>query len=380
MGEFFKDFGIAFVILFVIYNLFKLFLLKYFKNQSKAKSIGINIIVTLLILYVFVLVYQHAVVSYGDRALAFLIFNFFNQITNLSSLALATTAIVLIYKTSRTTNFAQSMMATFGAYTAAKMITYMGANFGWEAPRTIIFALFGGALTAFLLGVFIDTVIIRYSKDKSPIGKQMITMGLVIVLTGLMPMIFGTNSTTNPLSIATIFPRNDQIPLTFLNTWGIIEMQLSMPRHTLYILIFTVFLLVLLFSLLRFTKWGLGVRATASNERVASMMGVNTKLITAFSWGIAGFLGGVAAIIKAPSDIGPALMVTTQVNGFVAAVLGSFTSFAGPLIASLLIPTLQGILETLVGTWNFAVVYIIILVFVLIKPEGLFGKKVNKKV
>jgi branched-chain amino acid transport system permease protein len=380
MGAFFKDFAIAFVILFVAYNLFKVFLLKYFKKPNRIKSISINIIVALLILYVFVLIYQNAVERFEDRALTFLIFNFANQLINLSSLALATTAIVLIYKTSKTTNFAQSMMATFGAYVAAKMIQYMGAHYEWGVTKTVVFALIGGALTAFLLGVIIDSVIIRYSKDKSPVGKQMITMGLVIILTGIMPMIFGSNSTTNPLSIPTLFPRGDQVPLTFLYNWGVITMPLQIPKHSIYGLALTVFLLVVLFSLLRFTKWGLGVRATASNERVASMMGINTKLITALSWGIAGFLGGVAAIIKAPSDIGPALMVTTQVNGFVAAVLGSFTSFAGPLIASILIPTMQGLLETLVGTWNFAVVYIIILVFVLIKPEGLFGKKVDKKV
>ena len=380
MGEFFKAFFIAFVILFAGYSLFSMFLAKYFKKKDKAKSIAMNVMVFSLIIYIFILVYQNAVEKFADRALAFLIFNFANQLINISSLALATTAIVLIYKTSKTTNFAQSMMATFGAYFAAKTIQYTGARYQWGDFQTVVVALISGALVAFLLGIFIDSVIIRYSKDKSPVGKQMITMGLVIILTGLMPMLFGSNSTTNPLSIPTLFARGDNVELGFLNRWGIIDMTLSVPKHSIYGLLFTVFLLVTLFSLLRFTKWGLGVRATASNERVASMMGINTKLITALSWGIAGFLGGVAAIIKAPSDIGPALMVTTQVNGFVAAVLGSFTSFGGPLLASFLIPTLQGLLETLVGTWNFAVVYIVILVFVLIKPEGLFGKKVNKKV
>jgi branched-chain amino acid transport system permease protein len=380
MGAFWLDFGIASAILFVAYNIFKIFFLKYFKNQAKVKSRVINLIVFLLIIYTFVIVYQTAQEKFGDRALAYMILQFINQIPNIASLALATTAIVLIYKTSTTTNFAQSMMATFGAYSAAKAVQYIGANYQWTTTTTVIVALFAGSFVAFLLGVFIDTVIIRYSKDKTPIGKQMITMGLVIILMGLMPMIFGFNSTNNPLVIPQLFPATEKVPLTFLNTWGIIEMQLSMTKHSLYILIFSVFLLVLLFSLLRFTKWGLGVRATASNERVASMMGVNTKLITALSWGIAGFLGGVAAIIKAPTDINPALMVSTQVNGFVAAVLGSFTSFSGPLIASILIPLLQGLMVSLVGNWNFTVVYAIILAFVLIKPEGLFGKKVDKKV
>jgi branched-chain amino acid transport system permease protein len=271
-------------------------------------------------------------------------------------------------------------MATFGAYFAAKTIQFIGVDNGWSTTTIVAVALISGALVAFLLGVFIDSVIIRYSKDKTPVGKQMITMGLVIILTGLMPMLFGFNSPTNPLSIPQLFESQEQIPLAFLNNWGIIERELFITKHAFYIMIITIVLLVILFSLLRFTKWGLGVRATASNERVASMMGINTKLITALSWGIAGFLGGVAAIIKAPADIGPALMVSTQINGFVAAVMGSFTSFAGPLIASILIPPLQGLLATLLSTWNYAVVYVIILVFVLIKPEGLFGKKVDKKV
>ena len=380
MADFWKDFGIASAILFVAYNIFKIFFLKYFKNQAKVKSRVINLVVAILIGYTFWIVYETAKVNFGDRALAYMIFQLINQIPNVASLALATTAIVLIYKTSTTTNFAQSMMATFGAYFAAKLIQYTGARYEWDQFTTVAVALMAGAFVAFLLGVFIDSVIIRFSKDKTPVGKQMITMGLVIILTGLMPMIFGVNSNTNPLNIPRLFPASEQVPLKFLNDWGIIEMQLSMTKHSLYTFLFSIFLLVLLFSLLRFTKWGLGVRATASNERVASMMGVNTKLITAFSWGIAGFLGGVAAIIRAPSEIGPALMVSTQINGFVAAVLGSFTSFAGPLIASLIIPLLQGLLVTLVGAWNFTVVYAIILAFVLIKPEGLFGKKVDKKV
>lgn len=378
--DFFVDFGIAFIVLFGLYNIFKIFFLKYFKKQNKIKSVLVNVIVGLLIIYVFVIIYQAAVERFEDLALAYLIRQLISQIPNVASLALATTAIVLIYKTSTTTNFAQSMMATFGAYFAAKTIQFIGADNGWSVTTTVLVALLSGALVAFLLGVFIDTVIIRYSKDKTPVGKQMITMGLVIILTGLMPIIFGFNSPTNPLSIPQLFPADDQIKLAFLNNWGIIERELFITRHALYIMLMTIVLLVVLFSLLRFTKWGLGVRATASNERVASMMGVNTKLITALSWGIAGFLGGVAAIIKAPADIGPALMVSTQVNGFVAAVMGSFTSFAGPLIASILIPPMQGLLASLVGTWNFAVVYVIILVFVLIKPEGLFGKKVDKKV
>ncbi|MFO7968932.1 MAG: branched-chain amino acid ABC transporter permease [Bacillota bacterium] len=375
MGAFWLELGIVTLILFVAYTLFKIFFLKYFNDKSKTKSTAINIMVGIAIIYMFVIIFQAAKDEYGGNAIDYMFFQVIHQIPNIAILTLATTAIVLIYKTSTTTNFAQSMMATFGAYFAAKTIIFIGVE-RWGQTTTILLALLAGALVAFLLGVFIDAVVIRYSQDKTPVGKQMITMGLVIILTGGMPLLFGTNS----MGIDKIFPASEKVELAFLRNMGIIQRDLFITKHSLFTLLITVGLLGLLFSLLRFTKWGLGVRATASNERVASMMGVNTKLITALSWGIAGFLGGVAAVIMAPSNVGPALMVSTQINGFIAAVMGSFTSFAGPLISSILIPPLRGLLVSVVGDWNVAVLYAVILAIVLVKPEGLFGKNIEKKV
>ncbi|MCK5731916.1 MAG: hypothetical protein KAH13_02790 [Tenericutes bacterium] len=73
-------------------------------------------------------------------------------------------------------------------------------------------------------------------------------------------------------------------------------------------------------------------------------------------------------------------MIPTQVNGFMAAILGSFSSFIGPLVASILIPILTSLLVFVVPLWQNAVVYIIILVIVLVKPFGLFGNPIAKKV
>ncbi|MCK5731917.1 MAG: branched-chain amino acid ABC transporter permease, partial [Tenericutes bacterium] len=111
-------------------------------------------------------------------------------------------------------------------------------------------------------------------------GKQMITMGLVLVFSGAIPIIFGTL----PITI----PRISYDPNVIFTLFG---KTLSITVSAIYALGISIVLLGLLFSVLRFTKWGLGVRATASNEVVASMMGVNTRVITALSWGIAGLLG-----------------------------------------------------------------------------------------
>ncbi len=371
---FWRDIILSVGILFIIYTLLKIFVFKRFKNKDRAKEVGLNIALVLGIMYLFLRIYILIDFNLPDVIPAgnFMLSNILNQTLQVSVLALATTGIVLIFKTSTTTNFAQGIIATFGAFVAAKLIQNFTLNYTEMSVTTaVVLSMIAAAITAFIIGIFVDSVIIRNSKDKTPVGKQMITMGLVLVLSGAMPLIFGKILLPIPkLSYA------PNIQFTFLGA------NLSITVHAFYALIITVVLLTILFTALRFTKWGLGVRATASNELVASMMGVNTKIITAMSWAIAGFLGAVAAVLLTPNatNVSVGLMTPTQVNAFMAAILGSFSSFLGPLVATVLIPVLTGLLSLVVPLWQNAVVYLIILAIVLVKPMGLFGKKVAKKV
>lgn len=295
---------------------------------------------------------------------------FLLNIAELCVLALATTGIVLIFKTSVTTNFAQGTMATFGAFFAAKLLLYLTRFVDMSMTLKLILALCASAFVAFLIGLFIDVVIIRNGKNVNSIGKQMITMGLVLLLLGLMPLVYGL------------------IPLTVeafsydVKIFTLGEMTLILPDHNYYSLIITVAILLVLFISLRFTKWGLGVRATASNEIVAGMMGVNTRIITAMSWGIAGALGGVAAFLYAPvgSQVSVSYMVPVQVNAFLASVLGGFSTFGGPLVGVVLINLFQSMASFFNSVWSNVIVYTLVLILVLAKPFGLFGKRTAKKV
>ncbi len=292
------------------------------------------------------------------------------NIVEMCVLILATTGIVLIFKTSVTTNFAQGTMATVGAFSAAKLIIYLTANTGYPMATKLILAMLFSAFISFLIGLFVDTVIFRHSRYANPVGKQMITMGLVLVLLGLMPILFGLL----PLTIEA-FSYDTQIFTIGQNIFVV-------PNHNLYALAITVAMLVVLFLALRFTKWGLGVRATASNETVAGMMGVNTKLITAMSWAIAGAFGGVAAFLFAPvgSSVTVSFMTPVQVNAFLASVLGGFSTFGGPLVGAVLINLFQTVASFFNSVWTNVIVYVLILFLVLAKPLGLFGKKTAKKV
>ena len=300
-------------------------------------------------------------------------------------LALVTFAIVLIFRTSFTTNFAQGMIATTGAYIVT--ILYNGiliTKFPDSNPFFLtIIAFLSGIIVGFLFGVFIDTILIRKSKFSTPLTKQMITMGIVLVVMGVLPTIFFKYEQNMPS-----IPRFFTEVLTIQTGFGNILIQYN---HVFSIVV-AILIIGTIFILLKKTKWGLGVRSTAANEKVASMLGVNTKFITAMSWGIAGGMGTVGAILYASYNqtINVALMTEMQINGFLAAILGGFSTFFGPVIGAVIIPVLSQLSYYTMNKLEFGgqsfgvyykvVVYIIILIIILIKPIGLFGKKIAKKV
>ena len=166
--------------------------------------------------------------------------------------------------------------------------------------------------------------------------------------------------------------------------------EIVITKHALICLGITVVILAVLFLLLKFSKWGLGVRATASSEFTAELMGIDTHVITAISWALACGLGVLAAVMYAGggTSISAGFMTTIQVNAFLACILGGFSTFYGPVIGAVLIPlaaSCVGFLANFKGfygisRWQMVIVYVLLLIAILIKPEGLFGKKTVKKV
>lgn len=302
-----------------------------------------------------------------------------------SVLALVTFGIVIIFRTSFTTNFAQGMIASTSAYVTT-FVFYEYIN-KWmptgNATLKTFIAFIPGLIVGFLMGIIIDKFIIRKAKYTTILTKQMITMGIVLFLTGLLPTLFAKyeQSATGMPS----FPRFSREVIRINMAGGVLRINVQY----IYTLVIAIIAVGGVFLALRFTKWGLGVRATASNEMISSMMGINTKRITAISWGVAAALGSLGGLLfSATQTVSVAMMIGMQVSGFLAAILGGFSSFIGPVIGALLIPLMTYIVYQvlpIVGLENLRVydkvfVYIIVLLIVLIKPVGLFGKKIAKKV
>jgi branched-chain amino acid transport system permease protein len=282
---------------------------------------------------------------------------------------LATFAVTLIFKTSYTTNFAQGVISALGAYVAVEFTMMHGFPL-WAVA-------FVGALAAFLIGGAIDVLIFRNGRYVNALGKQIITMGLISIFIGLIPFVF---------KVAHL----ESVPaLPFIHlSQGLHLAGVFIPYNTLIGLGVSVVMLSLVFLLLQKSKWGLSVRATASNELVAGMMGVNTKVITAISWGIAGAFGAVAAIIYIGNVTLSSgyIMTTTQINAFLAGILGGFATFYGPIWGCVIIYMLNVLIGCVcvhvqsLSNWKEAIVYLLVMLLVLWKPQGLFGKKMVKKV
>ena len=282
---------------------------------------------------------------------------------------LATFAVTLIFKTSYTTNFAQGVISALGAYVAVEFTLVHGY------PLWAVAVI--GVAVAFLIGVVIDVLIFRNGRYVNALGKQIITMGLISIFVGLIPFVFKVSH----------FESVPALPFVHLSK-GFRIGEVFVPYNTLICMCVTVVLLIFVFTLLQKSKWGLSVRATASNELVAGMMGVNTKVITAVSWGIAGAFGAVAAILYIGNVTLSSgyIMTTTQINAFLAGILGGFATFYGPIWGCVIIYMLNVMIGCVcvhveqLSNWKEAIVYLLVMLLVLWKPQGLFGKKMVKKV
>ena len=291
----------------------------------------------------------------------------------MSVTALVTLAITIIFKTSFTTNFSQGVISAFGAFVASYAISTMDIPLFFTIPI--------GMLVSMLIALFVDVVIFRNGRYVNALGKQIITMGLISLITGAIPLIFG-------LSDYNISPFTGTGEIWTINFGA--DQTASVSVDYLIGLGIAAVVIAVIFILLRFSKWGLSVRATASNEYVAGMMGINTHLVTAISWGLAGALGALAACINASCGniITSFFMTETQVIAFIAGILGGFSTFHGPVIAAFMIPLANNLVVYFLSIanlneyteWSMVIVYAIALLIIFFKPQGIFGKKIARKV
>lgn len=273
--------------------------------------------------------------------------------------ALAALGIIIIYRTSLITHFAQGSMGMFNTFVVTTVFISLSVPL-WAAVLC-------GVVSAVATGFFVDFFIIRRAKRVTPVGKQIITFGVIMIFLGVAPMIFGVD----PLMLPRFITSGD------VNVFGA-----SLSYNAILNISIGLALMGVLFFILQRTKMGLAVRSTASNEPTARLMGVPTKTVTLVAWAVAGVLGMLSGVMIAPTSMVTVyLMNAVQVNALFACVLGGFQTFYGPVLGAYVIGIGRNLLVYYVNSvWGDQLMYLFILVFLVFRPNGLVGKKIVKKV
>ena len=272
-------------------------------------------------------------------------------------------SIVLVYQASGIINFAQGEMAMISAYVTWQLQA-------WGLP--LLVAIPVAVVIAFGAGALIERVLVRpFGSDrKNHLSLVIVTLGLMLAITSAAAWIWGYNTK----AIEPVFGHGT-----------VSVLGASMSRQSLGILISVAVLSGLLYLLYNRTRLGLAMRAAASNPESARLSGVKVDRMLMLGWGIAASLGAVVGALVAPLFfLQPNMMAAMLLYAMAAASLGGFDSPVGALVGGLIV----GVTENLVGTYvsvigndfKLGVALLIIIAVLLVRPQGLFGRKVVARV
>jgi branched-chain amino acid transport system permease protein len=280
-----------------------------------------------------------------------------------ASLALA---LVLIYKATEVINFAQGEMAMFTTYIAYALYTH--SHFGVKLSYWWMF--FATLVIAFVFGVGLQRVVLKPLEHANVLAVVMATIALLVILNGLAAWIWSPELKFFPSPFPT-------------STWVIGGVHISKQDTGTFGV--TIACVVVLWLFFRFTKLGLAMRAGAVNPTAARLLGVRTSWLLALGWGFAAVLGAVSGMMSAPTNfLSPSMMQAVLIFAFAGAVLGGLESPVGAVVGGLGL----GVLLSMLGTYvhpvtpelRLPVALLILLAVLLLKPAGLFGRVVVRRV
>ena len=275
-----------------------------------------------------------------------------------ASLALA---LVLIYRATEVINFAQGEMAMATTYIAYQLTL-------WHITYWLAFFL--TLVIAFVLGAVVYGLLIRPVQHRSVIALVIITVGLFILIDGLVTWKWGADLKFMQA------PFGNQV----YHAGGV-----AFARQDIGVLLVSILSVILLWGLFQFTKLGLAMRAAALRPAAASLVGVRVDWMLAIGWGLAATLGAVAGLMTEPSQfLQPTMMQAILLYSFAAAVLGGLESPAGSVVGGLAIGVFLNLIGQYVGfatsELRLPIAFAVLLTVLLFKPNGLFGRKQVRRV
>jgi branched-chain amino acid transport system permease protein len=277
----------------------------------------------------------------------------FSGLTSGAIYAMVAIGFGVVHNTMGIVNFTQVDFVTLGG------MLLFSALVGSDMPMALAFPAAVVGVT--LVGALVELLGLRPSRSRNHLVLIFLTIGLSIVLRGVMKKVWGKNSLAVP-------PLNGEKPLVILGA--------TITPQAVWILVFTALAIVLLVLFFRKTTAGLAMRAVASNPTAAAVVGLKVQRLRTLSFALAGALGGLAGVLVTPIttlryDIG----VLLGLKGFSAAILGGFGSFPGAIVGGISLGLLESFGAAYVSSaWKDTIAFLVLLLVLFVRPQGLMGK------
>ena len=268
----------------------------------------------------------------------------------------------MVYGIAKMLNFAHGDVIMIGGYVSFVAMTSFGVN-----P---ILSVFVAAVMCMILGVVIERVAYRPLRGANSLSVLITAIGVSYLLQNLALLIYGAN-TKSYHSIV------NGPPAQLFNN------QLIISRESIVTILTCVIVMILLTLFINKTKLGVAMQAVSEDRGASVLMGINVNATIAYTFAIGSFLAGIAGVLLCSSY--PTLTPTTGampgIKAFVAAVIGGIGSIPGAFLGGLMLGVLENLSKAYISSQlSDAIVFSVLIVMLLVRPQGLLGKKSIEKV
>jgi branched-chain amino acid transport system permease protein len=282
-------------------------------------------------------------------------------------LALNALGIVLIFKATYIFNFAQGQMLLLGA-----LITWW---FALELGAPLWLAIILALILSAALGLLIERLALRPMTGQPLLSIILMTLGLSQVLQGLALLVFGSVQRNFPQIFSVADPYKITTPFVFNGN----NITIILKQNLVWSFVIAILCVLIISLFFRFTRTGLTMRGTSEDHELSQSIGININRVFGLSWALAGMVATIAGVLLATSSGLDMSLSVVVLAAFPVVLLGGLDSIPGTIVGGLIIGLSMGVVSAsknpAVRDMTEIMPYILLLVVLLIRPEGLFGQK-----